>query len=124
MSTEQSLRSARVDLVRGVILEVVDGLRTDDALEDFAAAAPELLGSGHVCWELVFGAIGKSGTRSPTRELMLLSRHQVRVARRSTGDPSAALLSVAPRDRHVAVVVSQQRDRLARLDATARGTGE
>lgn len=88
------------DLVRGVILEVLEiEPSVRPRLEQFALALPELLARSSASWaQLVFGRLGCEEGRQGTFEtVVLVSGELTYVGQRLPDDSMRALVALAPR---------------------------
>ena len=108
---EVGLVSAFADLRCGILLADPQEPAPDPRLESLAAAAPELFASDRASWELIFGRLAQ-GDQHAFQHIVLVSREHVHVAMRCNGDPTVALIAVAPRNRSVGSIMAEARGRL------------
>jgi hypothetical protein len=104
------LLSAIVDARFGAF---VDDDERPSALEDFASAIPELLSSQRVSGSVVIGHLDHA-VSAEFHDMVLVSPKKVHFAQRLPQNPRLCLVSVAPRNRSVGLILSEARARMTR----------
>ncbi|MCB9594776.1 MAG: hypothetical protein H6719_18795 [Sandaracinaceae bacterium] len=107
-----SIEIALIHVRRGEILEVIEGGGPSERLEGFAAAVPEIFATDRISWELVFGQVRPEAGTLGLEDLVLVSEGYVHVAARLPEEPLLALLTVAPREGAVGLILASARARL------------
>jgi hypothetical protein len=106
---------ALVCLKTGMILESFDQASRNPALQDFAAALPEIFGAaGSANFGAMFARVGSEGSET-FREVVLVSSGHVRVMERVVDQPGVALVAVAPRTQPLGLVLAGLRHKLLQL---------
>lgn len=112
---ENGLLSVLVDLATGAILQVEQDKADTPSLNDFADTSPILFGNNNVSWDTIFSVLDAQADSLEFQDLVLLSEQRIFVAHRLASDPGLALLTIAPAERGIGLVLSESRSRITTM---------